>query len=66
MSKTRCDAWFCRKCHAYHEKKIFSANLPSGKIYNSHETCNECGNSQQVEVKTDYWGAEPSTKEAKG
>ena len=59
MTKTRCDAWFCKRCHAYNKKKIFSANLPSGQIYHSNETCCGCGVTERVEVKTDYWGAQP-------
>ena len=62
MDTIQCDAWFCHKCHGYNKKKIFSANLPSGKIYKSNETCKNCNNTQMVEVRTDYWGAFPNKK----
>ena len=57
MVRTACDAWFCRKCHAYNKKKVFSANLPSGELYYSNEICKNCYNIERVQVRTDYWGA---------
>jgi len=62
MTKIQCDAWFCKRCHGYNSKKIFSANLSSGQTYFSNETCKNCGVKQKVKVKTDFWNSSKRTE----